>query len=69
MIEYADKSKRVMTYDEALLYCAFCNHGGIIGWRLPTEEEYRVTTKITGWYKDRLPEAFPYFSVTPVRDI
>lgn len=29
-----------MTYDEAVMYCLFCDHNGYRDWRLPTWDEY-----------------------------
>ena len=73
MFEVAPKSKRTMTYDEAVLYCLFCNHNGHSDWRLPTQEEFSHANildsmvwcdgdywqfiKFTSWY------------VVPVRDV
>jgi hypothetical protein len=42
MIDFAQTSANVMSYDEALLYCAFCNYGGHKDWRLPTYKEFRA---------------------------
>ena len=40
MIETAPASYNLMTYDEAVMYCAFCRHDGLSDWRLPTVGEY-----------------------------
>jgi hypothetical protein len=49
MIVYAPRSAKPMTYDEALLYCSFCDHDGYTDWRLPTKEEYFYGPTIFGW--------------------
>lgn len=69
MIEFAPISKKPMSYDEAVLYCVFCTHGGHTNWRLPTEEEYHESNNIwRSWYQD---EAFDgsVYNAMPVRDI
>ena len=40
MIEFAPTTANMITYDEAVLYCFFCNYNGHTDWRLPTEYEY-----------------------------
>ena len=40
MIEQAPKAPIDMTFEDALLYCRFCDHGGHNDWRMPTQEEY-----------------------------
>jgi hypothetical protein len=74
MIELAPSSESRMSYDEALLYCQFCNHNGYTDWRLPTAYEYfrgPASHAIElSWYVD-IDE--PYIDVglpvVPVRDI
>jgi hypothetical protein len=39
-ISVAPKTDNKMSYEEALLYCQFCNHNGYTDWRLPTLDEY-----------------------------
>lgn len=63
----APRSEKELTYDDALLYCTFCNHDGFNNWRLPTKEEYHNTHGIYGWYLD--DQAQGKFTVTPVRSI
>jgi hypothetical protein len=69
MIELALRTRKVMSYDEALLYCQFLDYDGHKDWRLPTWVEYNEYSSLYGWYVNRSPGSFPYYSVTPVRDI
>lgn len=54
MVEAAPRSEKAMSYDDALLYCAFCNYGGHTDWRMPSQSEhYLVTTteqNFVCWY-------------------
>jgi hypothetical protein len=81
MLEYAPILKN-MTYEEALLYCQFCDHKGYNDWRLPTFDECRVYKLYdrfgSMWYKhaykaDSFFLAIKGFThvnhVVPVRDI
>lgn len=60
MIEYAPSNNELITYEEAILYCSFCNHGGYNDWRMPTFDEWiehRVgvssNDKLYRWYVTR----------------
>jgi hypothetical protein len=74
MIGRAPESDNCMSYDEAVLYCRFCNHGGYNNWRLPTKDDYftlRPRLSELTWYEgrqhnlDRLVRLY----AQPVRDI
>jgi hypothetical protein len=57
MIELAPTSENEMTYEEAVLYCAFCRHNGYNDWRLPTKDEYYMDAEISiehtmSWYSE-----------------
>lgn len=68
MIELAPVSKKPMSYDEALLYCQFCDHGSYTDWRMPTVTEYIFTGKnILGWYVRTTGTLARKELVTPVR--
>jgi hypothetical protein len=68
MIEIGERTKFLMTYDEARMYCFSLNVDGKIGWRLPTSNEYMQNSKITeSWHLSRKMGLKWY--VTPVRDI
>lgn len=68
MIEIGERTKFLMTYDEARMYCFSLNIDGKIGWRLPTTNEYMQHSKITeSWHLSRKMGLKWY--VTPVRDI
>jgi hypothetical protein len=41
MIEFGPELLRVLTYDEAWLYCVTLTHNGYRDWRIPTPEESR----------------------------
>ena len=41
-----------LTYDEAVLYCLFCNHDGHNDWRMPTREERDTCDSIRFWIVD-----------------
>lgn len=84
MVEAAPRSKNEMTYDDALLYCSFCNHGGHTDWRMPSQFEYYsvVITEpnFACWYTDLHERSRYWWSrygvrldaewhVIPVRDV
>ena len=71
MIEFAPLSEKRMTYEEALLYCTFCNHDGYTDWRMLTKGEwyalancYRVATWLVD---DDLLTIKALYHVLPVR--
>lgn len=67
-IEVAPRSKNEMTYEEAILYCQFLEHGGYRDWRLPTlDEYYLICTRSCSWFIDLDTEQLWY--VVPVRDV
>lgn len=71
MIEIAPPSNNYMSFEDALLYCAFCTHNGHRDWRLPTAYEYQFNKKIfNSWYLDRdIFDMLDLWLVTPVRDV
>lgn len=71
MIQIAPKTAYEMTYEEALLYCAFCNHNGYSDWRLPTQHEYEGGIGLTmSWYINRIiAHDTPTWHTTPIRDV
>lgn len=74
MIEIAPRSLNDMSFEEALLYCIFCDHAGHKDWRLPTSKEYRGYAIIFSWYDDYSHINFGFSKgfrryVTPVRTI
>ena len=74
MIELAPESCEWLTYNEAILYCQFCDHNEHLDWRMPTAEEYRYYSITYGWYVNTESIRRAYHSaatrrVTPVRDI
>ncbi len=69
MIERAPISENKMTFEEAILYCQFCNHNGYTDWRMPTADEWicDVDIPFSSWY---ISDPDVYAScVVPVRDI
>jgi hypothetical protein len=68
MIEYAPISDNKMSYEEAVLYCRFCNAGGYQDWRLPTKTEYVHAGLLLCWINNPV-YSIGYHYVTPVRDI
>jgi hypothetical protein len=68
MIEIAPKSENKMTYDEALLYCRFCNHNGHTDWRMPYFSE-GTPGAFYGWCTDSFSTPDMKGVVFPVRDI
>lgn len=69
MIVIAPLTENTMSYDEALLYCAFLDYNGHRDWRLPTRDEYDSNVSIWGWYAGRSSEWAVSYKVCPVRDI
>ena len=81
MLAYAPPTIQRMSYDDAVLYCQFCNHDGYTDWRMPTRTEYyelhlqygtKVYKTLSGcWYISHVPvEYVPgYAPALPVRDI
>lgn len=67
-IESAPTSEKEMTYEEALLYCTFCNHNGNTDWRLPTRDECEYLAIYTMWYLND-PSSYWEDYVMPVRDV
>lgn len=68
-IELAPESSRMMSYDEAMLYCFIFEIDGEIGWRMPTLDEY-LGSEAMGWHvDDKLRYSNDLYHVTPVRDI
>jgi hypothetical protein len=67
MLEFAPASV-ALSYEEALLYCQFCNHGGYNDWRMPTSLEWFDVAHLHGWYRDRLKLLTLESQVVPVRD-
>lgn len=71
MIELAPPSSKMMVYEEALLYCTFCNHNGYTDWRLPTKSEYFNWEYRAGyWFQNRqILKTGTTLFVQAVRDI
>lgn len=72
MLEWGIKSDNRMSYDDAVLYCAFCTYGGYNDWRLLTKPEYDAADLCQSdvWYlNDALKEDSDGWYVLPVRDI
>jgi hypothetical protein len=66
MIEFAPRSEKYMTYDEAILYCSFCDYNGHRDWRMTTFDEY-YEFDISGWYLN--DPASGQYTVVPVREV
>ncbi len=71
MIEFATSTKHEMMYNEAVLYCTFCNHKGYNDWRLPTQNEWSNHEDIPYgvWYENETNLGDSQYCVLPVRDI
>lgn len=72
MIEVAPRSDIIMTYEEAILYCAFCSYDDHNDWRMPTFDEYfseELHNSRVGWYIDRTRGSKVLREVCPVRDV
>lgn len=69
MIVYAPRSKNEITYEDAILYCTFCDWDGYSNWRLPTWAEYIKGSHIglNAWYDGSVSQLLWY--AVPVRDI
>lgn len=76
-VQWAPPSTSAITYDEAVLYCKFCNHGGYIDWRLPVYYEWQLIGKqVTNihhypWFAgyDAYYSSDSVYFAVPVRDI
>ena len=73
-IEVGPESDKLMSYNEARLYCFCFTQDGKIGWRLPTREEcdwIGETATIGNWYQDDplKDDADEFWAATPVRDL
>lgn len=66
MIEFAPISEYDMTYEEAVIYCRFCDHNGYKDWRMPTYEELKQHDMLYCWYLNDFDSES--FEVIPVRD-
>lgn len=71
MIEVAPGSSRMLRYNDAVLYCAFCRYGGYNDWRLPTAIELLEHVGTRGWHNNDNAYGLQYVldHVTPVRTI
>jgi len=72
MIELGYESNRMMSYDEALLYCMTLSYNGYYDWRLPFAREAIFESAV--WVDENAvlyPKSHPYakYSAIPVRDI
>ena len=70
MLNFAPMTSKEMTYEEAVMYCFFLEHGGHRDWRLPTLDEYSTNLGLSGWYINRHISRFSYntnWKVCPVR--
>lgn len=52
MFEQAPAAINELTYEEALMYCHFCNHNGYIDWRMPTKDEFIIMSADGIWCWD-----------------
>lgn len=66
-IEVAPTAPR-MSFNEAILYCHFCDHGGHTDWRLPTFNEC-VKLGSIGWSTNDSECNKSRHTIVPVRDI
>jgi hypothetical protein len=72
MIELGYESTKMMTYDEAVMYCFFYSQDGKKGWRMPTGDEYDEYYELArSWYQDDTLKDDPdeTWLIIPVRDI
>lgn len=71
MIEFAPISEKRMTYDEAVLYCAFCSYDDHNDWRMLTRDEWYVLANchrvVTWLVDDKLMNSKDLYRVLPVR--
>lgn len=67
MLEFAPRSTKGMTYDEALLYCQFLEYNGHRGWRMLTKTEYEKHGSVFDWYLNDVGTG--RLRVVPVRDV
>lgn len=66
MIELAPQSEVGMSYEEAVLYCAFLEYNGHKDWRLPADSE-GVQYNLYSWYLNDIASGM--WCVVPVRDV
>lgn len=52
MFEQAPVADKELTYEEALMYCHFCNHNGYTDWRMPTKDEFIIMNADGIWCWD-----------------
>jgi hypothetical protein len=69
MIELAPITQNKMTYEEAILYCQFCNHDGYTDWRLPTFFESNLLHRCWYYPYSGLREIVELRQVIPLRDV
>jgi hypothetical protein len=68
MIEFGPELLRVLTYDEAWLYCATLTHNNKYDWRIPTDYEFTYNDEIDEESFDQSDEPRPsHWRVQPVR--
>ncbi len=69
MIYVAPTSNNKLTYDDAILYCQFCNHGGYNDWHMPDEDEW-LDIEFSSWFcNDPSARSDQHRPVTPVRTV
>ena len=67
-IQLAPTSEYKMTYQEAVMYCAFCTHDDYNDWRIPVKSDFNsLNDKPIGWYME-INSTYKW-RVTPVRDV
>jgi hypothetical protein len=73
MIVEAPMLKRWLSYDDAVLYCQFCNHDGYTDWRMPTHSEWLNEMGATNcWHQERTISGIYHpvqWFVIPVRTV
>lgn len=71
MIAIAPKCKKLLSYDDAILYCQFLNYNGYTDWRLPTFAECKeYSLGYDHWWQvDMKFRPGLLAPVNPVRDI
>lgn len=67
MLEFAPRSTKRMTYEEALLYCQFLEYDGYRDWRMLTIAEYEKHGSLFDWYLNDPVSGI--WCVVPVRDV
>lgn len=48
MFEQGPVAKKLLTYEDAVLYCMFLEYNGYNDWRLPTKDEFDIMHKRDG---------------------